>query len=126
MAASSSLAEAFLPPAAKAPLEPKLIFASERTFLHWTHVCVTMAASGMVITSSSGGSTVQLVIGGVLSVYAVCLIWYAFFKHAWRMDRITARDCEQYDDPVGPLVLAISVLVVLLAAAGAVARDKLM
>ena len=41
-----------------APLEPKLLFANERTYLHWMHGCVTISSAGMVLAAGSGKANV--------------------------------------------------------------------
>ena len=89
-----------------APLEPKLLFANERTYLHWMHGCVTISSAGMVLAAGSG-----------LSLLAIGLMWYAYATFIWRMDRITARTSARVDDRFGPMILAGSLLVALLASA---------
>ena len=100
-----------------APLEPKLLFANERTYLHWMHGCVTISSAGMVLAAGSGSSPTLLAAGGALSLLAIGLIWYAYATFIWRMDRITARTSARVDDRFGPMILAGSLLVALLASA---------
>ena len=52
-----------------------------------------------------------------LSLLAIGLMWYAYATFIWRMDRITARTSARVDDRSGPMILAGSLLVALLASA---------
>ena len=83
-----------------------------------------MVATGMLVISS-GDSTLQLCVGGLLAVVGVCLMWYAFARFCWRMDRIAAQSLQRIDDPVGPLVLAAAMLIVLLCSAGIAIKRNL-
>ena len=52
-----------------------------------------------------------------VSDLAIGLMWYAYATFIWRMDRITARTSARVDDRFGPMILAGSLLVALLASA---------
>mmetsp|Transcript_20781 Transcript_20781/g.67283 ORF Transcript_20781/g.67283 Transcript_20781/m.67283 type:complete len:120 (+) Transcript_20781:44-403(+) len=102
------------PLASSAPLEPKLYFANERTFLHWLHACLTLASVGMVFTSSADvDSPVLLGLGVSLSAVALFLMWYAYRTFLWRMARIRSRAAQRADDPIGPIVISASVVLAL-------------
>ncbi|EOD06609.1 hypothetical protein EMIHUDRAFT_448824 [Emiliania huxleyi CCMP1516] len=106
------------PFATSAPLEPKLYFANERTFLHWLHACLTLASVGMVLTSAADRDNPMLLcIGVALSGVSLFLMWYAYRTFLWRMARIRSRAAERADDPVGPIVISASVVVALAASA---------
>ena len=100
------------------PLEPKLFFANERTFLHWVHASLTLASVGMLLMALQDGanSYLPLALGTVLASTSVALIWYAYRTFLWRLERIRSRTTTQeIDDTNGPVLLATSVIVALLA-----------
>ena len=96
------------------PLEPKLYFANERTFLHWMHASLTLTSVGMVLVAMDDDSPAPLVIGVALSLISVLLIAYAYRTFIRRIGFIRSRSAtERVDDPVGPVVLAAAVIVAL-------------
>mmetsp|Transcript_70009 Transcript_70009/g.155997 ORF Transcript_70009/g.155997 Transcript_70009/m.155997 type:complete len:113 (+) Transcript_70009:100-438(+) len=104
-------------------VEPKLFFANERTFLHWMHACVSLAAVSMVVTSSSDRSSpTWMACGTALSIIAIFMMIYAYRVFLWRSSMIRLRNGSQADDPIGPAVLAGGVLLALGASVWAVVR----
>ena len=102
----------------QSPVEPKLYFANERTFLHWMHACVTLASVAMALTSSSDSSTPLRLAGGVLlSLAAIGLMGYAYWTFNWRANRIASRSGQRADDPIRPALLAGVLACAMIAAA---------
>ena len=99
-------------PSLMGPLMPKLLFANERTFLHWMHACVMIASIAMaIIATATRAQPVMLWFGAVLSLCAVVLIAYAYRTFSWRASELAARRGERIDDPLGPMLLSGALLV---------------
>jgi uncharacterized membrane protein YidH (DUF202 family) len=129
---AGGLAQPFLDGAARAsasvgPLRPKLLYANERTFIHWSHTCTLLSSTAMAITSSKGlasfgaadgaadgaqpaGSLATLLAGVTLSCLALALLGYAHRTYFWRARAITAHSEARVDDPNGPPMLACVLL----------------
>lgn len=103
------------------PVEPKLFFANERTFLHWMHACVTLATVAMITTSAGGTSSPLLLASGtVLSLISVGLMIYAYKTFLWRGGHIRERLGGRTDDPIGPTILAGCILLAIAISLGVV------
>lgn len=138
--ARASLAQPFLDgerrAASRGPLRPKLLYANERTFVHWSHICTLVASTAMTITASpklssralgdeaDGGST-GIVVGGLLTITALALLAYAHRTYFWRASAIQYQSDRRCDDPTGPPALAAALLFAIIAAALALALPAL-
>ena len=99
-------------PSLMGPLMPKLLFANERTFLHWMHSCIMIAFIAMaIIATATRAQPLMLWFGAGLSIVAVALIAYAYRTFSWRAAELTARRGERVDDPLGPMLLSGALLV---------------
>ncbi|KAL1529676.1 hypothetical protein AB1Y20_000616 [Prymnesium parvum] len=97
------------------PVEPKIYFANERTFLHWMHAGVSLASVAMVVTAAGNRSSVAwLVSGTFLSILSIFLMCYAYRTFLWRAEQIGSRDQSPADDRLGPAILAGSLLLAIL------------
>lgn len=121
---SSGLSQPFLEGQPKSvssgPLRPKLLYANERTFIHWSHLCTLLSSTSMAVTSSARiGETSGLAayassgLGWGLSLVALALLAYAHHTYHWRAARIIYQADQRCDDPLGPQVLAGALLVAL-------------
>ena len=130
----------------RTPVEPKLFFANERTYLHcerrpnsrsrtvldlvWRHreppracdagmhACVTLASVAMALTAASNATTpLRLAAGIILSLASIGLMAYAYWTFNWRATRIAARSGQRADDPIGPTLLSGVLIAAMIAAA---------
>lgn len=108
-------------------MRPKLLYANERTFIHWSHICSLVASTAMAVTSSpkarllTGSNAVNwLWAGGLLSAVAISLLGYAHHIYFWRARAILQSSEKRCDDPLGPLMLSCTLLVAITAGALAI------
>ena len=102
----------------QSPVEPKLYFANERTFLHWMHACVTLASIAIALTAASSAETpYSLAAGIILSFASIGLMGYAYWTFNWRASRIAERAGKRADDPLGPALLSTVLIAAMIAAA---------
>ena len=104
--------------ASTGPLRPKLLYANERTFIHWSHLSTLIASAALSITSSShalgtSGPVGALVAGTILTIAALALLAYAHRTYFWRANAIIHRGDQRCDDPLGPPLLALTLCVVI-------------
>lgn len=106
-------------------IEPKTLFANERTFLSWLSMAVTIGSiaaamlgfAGTDTGSSRAPTSVHLVeiISLILLPVAIAMCAYALFTFMWRAKLIIRKQVGQFDDRVGPLGLCATVVVALTA-----------
>lgn len=123
ISAGSSLGQGLLQGEAKAasvgPLRPKLLYANERTFIHWSHICTLIASTAMAITATAPKagfqagprSVIALYAGGMLTCTSLALLGYAHRTYFWRAHQIMRHSDQRCDDGLGPQMLAYSLLV---------------
>jgi SPX domain protein involved in polyphosphate accumulation/uncharacterized membrane protein YidH (DUF202 family) len=99
-------------------LEPKTFLASERTFLSWLHMAITLGSIGAALLafaantkkSKSPMHTVSAnlveIIALVLLPLAVLMVAYSTVVFVWRNSQIAMKQASYIDDRRGPLLLA--------------------
>ncbi|ORY03172.1 vacuolar transporter chaperone 1 [Basidiobolus meristosporus CBS 931.73] len=93
-------------------LEIKAYFANERTFLSWMQLCTLLGGVALSLLNFGGiGSQVSAV---VLTVITFCIIFYAFYLYRWRAGKIYRKEHGTFDEPNGPVVLAITLFITFL------------
>ena len=114
-------------PAATIPqrLEPKTFLASERTFLSWLHMAITLASIGAAMLAFAATSqkntdpmhrlSRNLVefIALLLLPLAAFIVAYALVVFLWRNSQIAMKQASYIDDRRGPLLLATLVVAAL-------------
>jgi uncharacterized membrane protein YidH (DUF202 family) len=107
--------EAIVAPTSVQKIEPKILFANERTFLHWLHysVILTSVASGIVAFSKKSRERWALWYAITLFPLALGFAIYALNIFLWRAERIKSRIPAHWDDPRGPFILGGVLAVVL-------------
>ena len=83
-------------PLVRQKLEPKLIFATERTFVHWLHASVvflTFGAGAMAVADGAAGTAAERsrawVVALVLSAGSIAINVFALSNYKWRLGRIS-------------------------------------
>lgn len=73
-------------------IEPKVFFASERTFLTWLRVAVLISTFALALFNSAGdGNYVAKGMGLIYALLAILIIAYARYMHSVRRIRIIGR-----------------------------------
>lgn len=99
-------------------LEPKTFLASERTFLSWMHMAITLGSIAAALLAFAAGSKKSKspmhtasaymveIIALVLLPLAVFIVFYAMLVFLWRNSQIALKQAAYIDDRRGPLLLA--------------------
>lgn len=88
-------------------VEPKVFFASERTFLAWLHTSVLLAGASIALTSFSDDNILSQLYGVILLPVAISFLIYAMHQYGKRSKLVRAAAPGPYEDVVGPTVLSI-------------------
>eukprot|EP00697_Spironema_sp_BW2_P001719 gnl/Spiro4/12317_TR6497_c0_g1_i1.p1 gnl/Spiro4/12317_TR6497_c0_g1~~gnl/Spiro4/12317_TR6497_c0_g1_i1.p1 ORF type:complete len:439 (-),score=79.30 gnl/Spiro4/12317_TR6497_c0_g1_i1:55-1317(-) len=108
--------------AKKAPtrVEPKVYFANERTYLHWTTLAVTLASLAITLVSFGKNDERVMYAGYAMVAFAMIFSVYALWVFSWRANKLDQRAPGPYIDRLGPSSFAI--LLVLVLSANVLAR----
>ncbi|KAJ9075814.1 vacuolar transporter chaperone [Entomophthora muscae] len=87
-------------------VEPKVFFANERTFLSWLHFGIVLSSLSLGLLNF--GDKIGQVAASVFILISMSVLVYAVSLFYWRGNKIRARQNGPYDDPIGPLILVIS------------------
>ncbi|GMM33832.1 Vtc4 protein [Saccharomycopsis crataegensis] len=82
-------------------IEPKVYFATERTFLSWLSIAMVLGATATTLLSY-GGSGASLVSSIGFFVSAILTIIYATVLYIWRVYQVREKKATDYTDRVGP------------------------
>jgi uncharacterized membrane protein YidH (DUF202 family) len=108
-------------------VDPKTLFANERTMLQWLNMAVLLvftslallAASTAITNNGAASSNYKAVAGGaqlcgaILAPAAIMVMLYAMWQYYWRINRITDPDEDaRFEDKFGPLFLVFMIIVV--------------
>ena len=103
-------------------LEPKTFLASERTFLSWLHMAITLSSIAAALLAFSSSSkkksdpmhvlSKNLVefIALMLLPLGIFIVAYALMVFLWRNSQIALKQASYIDDRRGPLLLATLVV----------------
>lgn len=97
-------------------VEPKLLFANERVFIHWLHngVMLYTIASGIFAYAVSMEQEWAVYYGLSLLPVALGFCVYALRTFLWRAERMRIRIPGRWDDPRGPLIIGGALLIILI------------
>lgn len=96
-------------------VEPKLNFANERTFMSWLGMAVSLSAISMgVLAYASGNSDGRAEVFALMMLpVSLLFIVYAVTTFLWRSVKIRVREAERWDDPYGPVLLTLVLIIAL-------------
>ncbi|KDD74760.1 VTC domain-containing protein [Helicosporidium sp. ATCC 50920] len=106
-------------------LEPKTFLASERTFLSWLHMAVTLAAIASALLAFAGaakdkhdplhkvGGNLVVFVALLLLPLAIAIVAYAVVAFHWRSTQIALKRAAAIDDQRGPYLLVTLVVLAL-------------
>ncbi|OUM55841.1 hypothetical protein BVG19_g5445 [[Candida] boidinii] len=94
-------------------VEPKVYFATERTFLSWLSIAMIFGATAHTLLNY--GDTVSLIASVGFFLTALLTIFYSTGMYIWRVINIRKKRAARYDDQYGPrgicAALALSIFV---------------
>ncbi|MCJ1474069.1 vacuolar transporter chaperone [Lambiella insularis] len=90
-------------------VEPKVFFATERTFLSWLEVAILLGGIAGALLNFGDGVALAAAWGFVL--LAVAALLYSVGLYLWRVRMVRRRRAVRYHDWVGPSVLCGGLLV---------------
>mmetsp|Transcript_35988 Transcript_35988/g.77843 ORF Transcript_35988/g.77843 Transcript_35988/m.77843 type:complete len:754 (-) Transcript_35988:449-2710(-) len=94
-------------------VQPKTLYSNERTFLEWMHFATLLATSGVVMMHGMSGVSSKILARFIVLV-AIFLAFWSFKTFNWRADALDEKTILDYQDPIGPAVVVMAMLVGLL------------
>lgn len=84
-------------------IEPKVYFATERTYLHWLSIGMILGATAMALLNYGRKSSVTASIGFFIS--ALFVLSYSTYTYVWRVLMIREKKPVDYADKFGPNII---------------------
>jgi len=109
MGAVSLVADDLPTPAQK--VEPKVHFANERTLIHWFHVAVYFTSLSSAILAFAPANSPAEMFAISLLLMASFMIGYAIRTFHIRAAKIRERAQVRWDDPLGPVILGVTLII---------------
>jgi len=94
-------------------VEPKVWLANERTFLKWQHICVLLGGLSVALYNAAGKNTIAEIFGFIYLLIAAFAGVWGVVQHRIRRNMIVARSGKDFDNWIGPLVVAIALMIAL-------------
>lgn len=94
-------------------VEPKVWLANERTFLKWQHICVLLGGLAVALYNAAGKNTIAEVFGFIYLLIAAFAGVWGVVMHRVRRDMIVARSGKDFDNWIGPIVVAAALMIAL-------------
>ena len=88
--------------------------ANERTFIKWQHIAVILAAFSLTLFNASAKSTITAIMSYIYLLVALFAAGWGFYIHRTRLQMIEARSGRDFDNILGPLVVALAMVVSLI------------
>lgn len=95
-------------------VEAKVWLANQRTFIKWQHVSVLLASLSLGLYNAAGeNNNVARILAVVYTCVALFTLLWGYGMYMWRRKLITERSGKDFDNVVGPLVVAVGLAVAL-------------
>ncbi len=116
--------DAPLPPGVKNPgnwikdqgllrVEAKVWLANQRTFVKWQHITVLLATLSLGLYNAAGvDNNIARVLSLVYTAFAVFAGVWGWSMYIWRSKLITERSGKDFDNMIGPFVVAVGLTMV--------------
>nr|XP_031864280.1 uncharacterized protein CI109_000193 [Kwoniella shandongensis]KAA5531352.1 hypothetical protein CI109_000193 [Kwoniella shandongensis] len=92
-------------------VEPKVVFAAERTFLKWAHFAVLLGGVSIALLNFiSPSDSVGMISAGCFTITALLAIAYSGGMYAYRIVKLRKRMAVNYHDKYGPTFLCIALI----------------
>eukprot|EP00049_Salpingoeca_infusionum_P009624 m.163444 g.163444 ORF g.163444 m.163444 type:complete len:1093 (-) comp14385_c1_seq1:422-3700(-) len=85
-------------------VEPKTYFANERTLIQWFSAAILLVT---LSTATLGLNKVTRLVGTIFVPISLLFILYAVGVYRWRLKKIRERRGTRFDDPIGPWLMAV-------------------
>jgi len=89
-------------------VEPKTFFANERTFIQWVSAALFLVTIAILLLEMGAAS---MTVSIVMVAFSAVIIMYSMAVYYRRLQLLSSGEAYGYIDHVGPIVLALSVLV---------------
>ncbi|CUM62816.1 uncharacterized protein PRCAT00000374001 [Priceomyces carsonii] len=89
-------------------IEPKVYFATERTFLSWVSIGMILYATAMALLNYGNKSALTASIG--FFACALFTLAYSIYKYLWRVLMIREKKVVNYADKFGPNMICICIV----------------
>ena len=89
-------------------VEPKVAFATERTFLDWLQFSLILGS--IATTLLNFGDAVSVASASAFTAVAAAAILYSLALYLWRVEKIRLRKAVTYHDKWGPSILCVGLL----------------
>ncbi|CAN0416297.1 unnamed protein product, partial [Phaeothamnion confervicola] len=89
------------------------MLANERTFIHWLHMAVNLAAVSTAVLAFTNEAQIAALYAMFMLPVALLFIGYATYTFLWRLHRIRTRIPTRWDNPWGPMLLGTALVVAL-------------
>lgn len=118
--------DAPLPPGVKDPgvwikdqgplkVEAKVWLANQRTFIKWQHIAVLLASLSLGLYNAAGvNNNIARILSIVYTLFAVFASVWGWYVYMWRSKLITERSGKDFDNAIGPFVVAIGLAIALI------------
>lgn len=93
--------------------EPKVFLANERTFIKWLQMAVMMSSIACAVLAFSHHESRSAGFAMLMLPVSLGFIAYALSTFLWRSEKIKIRFEGRWDDPVGPVILTIALIIAL-------------
>ena len=90
-------------------VEPKVFFATERTYLAWLEFAVVLAGGAGLLLNFGDGVALTAAFGFV--IVACLTLLYGLGVYLWRVRSIRRRRAVRYHDGLGPTVLCFILII---------------
>lgn len=95
-------------------VEPKLAFANERTFLKYLHMGVISSSISVGVVALADNMSEAATMAMFMLPVSFVFVLYALNTYLWRRELIQNRDSSRWDDPIGPVVLTLLLILALM------------
>mmetsp|Transcript_12727 Transcript_12727/g.19272 ORF Transcript_12727/g.19272 Transcript_12727/m.19272 type:complete len:239 (+) Transcript_12727:113-829(+) len=96
-------------------VEPKGMFAVERTFMQWMHTSLWLLAASLTIISYSNNDPIKLLYGAFIFPVALSFTVYSLYQFRKRVLMLRVKSPGPYEDTWGPVVLTIMLMSAIIA-----------
>lgn len=90
-------------------IEPKVYFATERTYLHWLSIGMILGATAMTLLNYGNKSSLTASIGFFIT--ALFVLCYSTYRYLWRVVMVREKKAVQYGDKFGPNMICVCIAV---------------
>ncbi|WVR06424.1 hypothetical protein IAU60_003455 [Kwoniella sp. DSM 27419] len=92
-------------------VEPKVVFAAERTFLKWSHFAILLGGVSITLLNFiPPDDPVGMVSAACFTITALLAIAYSGGMYVWRIHKLRNKMAVEYHDKYGPTVLCVALL----------------